>query len=43
MTGRRNGEHATGRDMLLQPVEMFGSGGEDRTPGLGIMRPSLYH
>lgn len=28
---------------LLQLVEMLGSGGEDRTPDLGIMRPSLYH
>ena len=28
---------------LLQAVEITGSGGEDRTPGLGIMRPSLYH
>ena len=27
----------------LQAIEMIGSGGEDRTPGLGIMRPSLYH
>jgi hypothetical protein len=27
----------------LQAVEMIGSGGEDRTPDLGIMRPSLYH
>jgi len=27
----------------LQVVEMIGSGGEDRTPDLGIMRPSLYH
>ena len=24
-------------------VEIVGSGGEDRTPDLGIMRPSLYH
>ena len=28
---------------LMQVVEMIGSGGEDRTPDLGIMRPSLYH
>jgi integrase len=27
----------------LQVTEMIGSGGEDRTPDLGIMRPSLYH
>ena len=26
-----------------QVTEMIGSGGEDRTPDLGIMRPSLYH
>jgi len=28
---------------LVQVTEMIGSGGEDRTPDLGIMRPSLYH
>jgi len=27
----------------LQVVGIVGSGGEDRTPDLGIMRPSLYH
>ena len=27
----------------LQVVALIGSGGEDRTPDLGIMRPSLYH
>jgi len=27
----------------LQVIEMIGSGGADRTPDLGIMRPSLYH
>ncbi len=27
----------------LQVSDMIGSGGEDRTPDLGIMRPSLYH
>ena len=27
----------------LQVVELIGSGGADRTPDLGIMRPSLYH
>ena len=27
----------------VQATEMIGSGGEDRTPDLGIMRPSLYH
>jgi len=30
----------------LEPVQLtetIGSGGEDRTPDLGIMRPSLYH
>ena len=27
----------------VQVTEMIGSGGEDRTPDLGIMRPSLYH
>ncbi len=43
MTGQRNGEHATDRDTLPQVLEMIGSGGEDRTPDLGIMRPSLYH
>ena len=24
-------------------LKINGSGGEDRTPDLGIMRPSLYH
>jgi hypothetical protein len=24
-------------------LKIIGSGGEDRTPDLGIMRPSLYH
>ena len=27
----------------LKDAEMIGSGGADRTPDLGIMRPSLYH
>jgi hypothetical protein len=29
--------------LSVQAVELIGSGGEDRTPDLGIMRPSLYH
>ncbi len=32
-----------GASEALQVVGIVGSGGEDRTPDLGIMRPSLYH
>jgi len=31
------------REMLAQAVDLIGAGGENRTLGLGIMRPSLYH
>jgi integrase len=32
-----------GEEESLEVVELIGSGGEDRTPDLGIMRPSLCH
>ena len=36
---RENGE----QDIPTQVVDLIGAGGGNRTHGLGIMRPSLYH
>jgi hypothetical protein len=35
--------HNRGAEKIAKSTEINGAGGGNRTHGLGIMRPSLYH